>query len=94
MPDDAIPGASLQKNLSTLGNLSMAYTVPCNADFSFGLVIGSQTFVLSPSNLIVPMGDGNCVSTIEAWTNPWQTNYAFGSRFMSTVYMYVSAPEP
>ena len=66
----------------------MAYTVPCNADLTFGITVGLQTFVLSRNDLIVPMSDGNCVSNIEAWTNPWQTNYVFGSRFMSTVYMY------
>lgn len=33
--------------------------------------------------------DGTCVSGIEAWTDPSQTEYAFGARFLSTIYLYV-----
>ncbi|EKM61519.1 uncharacterized protein PHACADRAFT_248187 [Phanerochaete carnosa HHB-10118-sp] len=87
MPDAAIPGAQLQQGISTLGNLSMAYTLPCNTQFTFGLVVGSQTFVLDQSSLIVTMSNGQCVSGIEAWTDPQQAQYMFGSRFLSTVYL-------
>lgn len=85
--DAAIPGATLKKSLSTLGNLSQAWTLPCDSTFSFGLVIGGQTFVLDQSNLVVKQDNGVCVSAIEAWTNSFETQYLFGSRFMSTIYL-------
>lgn len=89
MPDASIPGASLQKGLSTLGNLSMAYMLPCDSQFTFGIIVGSQTFTLDQSDLVVPMGNGKCVSSIEAWTDSWETKYVFGSRFLYTIYLYV-----
>ena len=87
--DASIPGAALQKGLSTLGNLSMAYTIPCDARFTFGIVVDSQTFFVDQSNLIVSMGNGKCASSIEAWADPSQVQYVFGSRLMSTIYLYV-----
>ena len=88
--DDAIPGANLRPDLSSLGNLSEAWTVPCNSSFSFGLVVGSQTFTVDESTLVIEQPDGTCVSGIEAWTDSTQTQYVFGARFLSTIYLYVS----
>lgn len=86
----SIPGATLKQGISTLGNLSMSYTVPCDTQLSFGIVIGQQTFILDQSTLIVKMSNGECVSSLEAWTNPFMTSYMFGARFASQLYLVFS----
>lgn len=86
--DDAIPGsAQAPASLASLGSASQAFTVPCDAQYTFGLVVGSQTFVLNPDSLIIPQSDGSCLSGIEGWTDTSQTEYLIGSRFISTVYL-------
>lgn len=67
----------------------MTYVIPCDSQFTFGVVVGGQTFYVDESNLIVSLGNDKCVSSIEAWTDSWQTQYVFGSRFLCTVYLYV-----
>lgn len=67
--------------------MSEAWTVPCGSTFSFGLVLDGQMFTVDQSTLVVKLADGTCVSGIEAWTNSFESQYMFGSRFMSTVYL-------
>ena len=85
--DAAIANATLQKTLSTLGNLSQAWTIPCDSVFTFGIVLGGQTYVLDHTTLVIQQPGGTCVSGIEAWTNSYETRYLLGARFMSTVYL-------
>ncbi|PSR78711.1 hypothetical protein PHLCEN_2v7300 [Hermanssonia centrifuga] len=94
MPEDQatlihteIFGSSFHNNYSTLGNLSKAWTVPCDTELTFGLVIGSQTFEVDRSILVIDHGNGVCVSGIEGWTNIFESQYMFGSRFLSSVYL-------
>lgn len=86
-PDTAIPGASLRTDLSTLGNFSQSWIVPCNAQFTFAVAVCGQSFILDQAQLIVKQKDGTCVSSIEGWTNTFESQYMFGSRFMSNVYL-------
>lgn len=88
----SIPGASLQIGLSTLGNLSNAYIIPCDAQFSFGIVAGLETFLVDRPNLVLNLGDNQCVSSIEAWSDTSETQYIFGSRFLCTVYLIFNVP--
>ena len=87
--DDAIPGSNLRPDLSSLGILSQAWTIPCDSSFSFGIVVGSQTFTLDETSLVIQQPNGICVSGIEGWTDETQVNYVFGARFLSTIYLYV-----
>ncbi|PSR83441.1 hypothetical protein PHLCEN_2v5713 [Hermanssonia centrifuga] len=89
---EAIPGSNFRPDLSSLGPLSDAWTIPCDATFSFGLVVGSQTFTLNPDNLIITQPDGTCISGIEGWTDSTQTTYLFGARFLSTIYLIFNIP--
>ena len=90
LPDDAIPGAQLRQDLSSLPGVAQAWTIPCNSTFSYGIVIGSETFTLDESILVLPQPDGSCVSSIEAWIDTTDTQYVFGARFLSTIYLCVS----
>lgn len=88
---DTINGSALS-SASTLGGLSQAYSIPCDAQFSFGLLVGSQTFVLNPDQLILKQGNGTCVSAIEGFTDSALTQYLVGSRFISTIYLIFNIP--
>ncbi|THH30379.1 hypothetical protein EUX98_g3807 [Antrodiella citrinella] len=82
-----IPGSEQAANLSTLGSTSTAWTVPCDSQFSFGFVVGTQTFTLDPSSLLLNLGNGVCATAIEGWTDPNQAEYLLGARFISSVYL-------
>ncbi|KAI0089296.1 aspartic peptidase domain-containing protein [Irpex rosettiformis] len=84
---DAIPGSQLRSDLSSLGSLSQAYTVPCSSSYTFGVIVGTETFTVETSSLIVKQSHGTCISGIEGWTDASQTQYLFGARFLSTVYL-------
>ncbi|KAF7791422.1 hypothetical protein EIP86_002438 [Pleurotus ostreatoroseus] len=87
--DDVIPDAELRTDLSSLGTLSEAWSIPCNSSLTFGLTVNSQNFIMDQNVLVVELPDGSCVSAIEGWTDPTVTTYLFGSRFISTIYLYV-----
>ena len=88
MKDDAISGSSTApSNFSTLGSASQAYRVPCNTQYTFALIVGSQSFVLNPDSLLIKQDDGTCISGIEGFTDPSQTQYLIGARFIGTVYL-------
>ncbi|KAF7796582.1 hypothetical protein EIP86_007763 [Pleurotus ostreatoroseus] len=90
---DAINGSSeAPSNLSTLGAASKAFTVPCDAQYSFGLVVGAQTFVVSSDMLVIKQSDGTCVSGIEGFTDTAETRYLVGARFISTIYLIFNIP--
>lgn len=67
--------------------MSQAYSIPCNAQFSFGFVVGTQTFVMSPEQLVLPQGDGTCLSAVEGLVDSGATQYIVGARFISTIYL-------
>ena len=87
--DAAIPGATLSSTLSSLGAASQAWIIPCNSQFTFGFVVGSQTFTLNTESLVIQLGDGTCVSAIESWTDASNNHYLLGARFISSVYLCV-----
>ncbi|OBZ79275.1 hypothetical protein A0H81_00178 [Grifola frondosa] len=89
---DAITGAVLQSSLSTIPGQSQAWTVPCNTQISFTVNIGSQSFTVDQSILVVPQSDGTCVSVIEAWTSTNNTQYILGARFISQLYLVFNIP--
>ncbi|KAI0796369.1 aspartic peptidase domain-containing protein [Irpex lacteus] len=84
---DTIPGSQLRADLSSLGSLSEAYTIPCDSTYTFGLIAGTQTFTVEASSLIVKQSDGTCISGIEGWADASQTQTLLGARFLSTVYL-------
>ncbi|GJE94186.1 acid protease [Phanerochaete sordida] len=88
---DTINGSALS-GASTLSGLSQTYSIPCDAQFSFGFLVGSQTFVLNPEQLILQQGNGTCVSAIEGFTDSSLTQYLVGSRFISTIYLIFNIP--
>ncbi|KAJ3553899.1 hypothetical protein NM688_g3373 [Phlebia brevispora] len=55
---DAIPNSTLRTDLSSLGPLSEAWSIPCDSSFSFGLIADSQTFTMDQNTLIIPLSDG------------------------------------
>jgi hypothetical protein len=83
-PDASIPGSSPQQP----STLSQAFSVPCNTRISFATVFGSQTFILDQSTLVVKQ-NGTCISAIEAWNDPNNSEYLLGATFISSVYLYV-----
>lgn len=85
--DDAIPGSVLRTDLSSLGPLSQAWSIPCDSSFSFGVIANSQTFTMNENTLVLSLLDGTCVSAIEGWADTTVTTYLFGSRFVSTIYL-------
>ena len=87
--DAAIEGSTPRPDLGSLGDLSQAWTVPCDAEFSFGIVVGSQTFDMDQGALVVPQPDGTCLSGIEGWTDVDQMHTVYGSRVLHTLYMCV-----
>lgn len=85
--DDAIPYSALRTDLSSLGPLSQAWSIPCETEFSFGIIADSQVFTMNQNTLVLQLPDGTCVSAIEGWTDTTVTTYLFGSRFVSTIYL-------
>ncbi|KAI0791796.1 aspartic peptidase domain-containing protein [Abortiporus biennis] len=83
----AIPGSAVASGRSTFGSASQAWSVPCNTQYSFGFIVGTQTFTLDTSDLIVKQGDGSCLSAIEGWTDTTNSQYLLGARFISSVYL-------
>ncbi|KAI0076923.1 hypothetical protein K474DRAFT_1662305 [Panus rudis PR-1116 ss-1] len=89
---DAIPGAILRPTTSTLGSLAQSWSIPCDSQFTFGIIAGSQTYSLPTSSLVINMDDGTCLSAIEAWTSSETNSYLLGARFMSTIYLIFNIP--
>ncbi|CCM01437.1 uncharacterized protein FIBRA_03489 [Fibroporia radiculosa] len=83
----AISGSSLQTGLSSLGNQSQAWTVPCDAQFTFSVVIGSQTFSIDQSALVIQLGNGVCASGIEAWSDQTVDEHLLGALFIQQFYL-------
>lgn len=50
-------------------------------------MVGSQTFILDSSVVVIELDDGTCVSGIEAWTDSNLNQYLFGARLISTFYL-------
>lgn len=86
----AISGSSLQTGLSSLGTQSEAWTVPCDAEFSLTVIIGSQKFTLDQSALVINLGNNVCVSGIEAWTDTSIDEYLLGALFIQKFYLVFS----
>jgi hypothetical protein len=85
MPTDAkVSGATPQ----TANSLSQTWSVPCDAKMSLATTFGSQTFVLTESTLVVKNA-ASCVGALEGWVDANNSQYLFGSAFMSQVYMCV-----
>lgn len=89
--DAAIEGSVLAPGLSSLGTQAQAWTIPCDAKFSFTVDIGSQQFTLDQSTLVVKLSDGSCASGIEGWTDPSVDQYLFGALFIQQFYLYVTS---
>lgn len=87
--DAAIPGSRVAAGISSLGNASQAWTIPCDTQFTFGFVVGSQTFNLNSAALVIPLSNGVCVSAIEGWVDSGISTYLLGARFISSIYLYV-----
>lgn len=85
--DAAIPGSQLQANMGSLGAASQAWTIPCDAKFSFAFLVGGQTFTLDHNSLVIPVSSGQCVSAIEGWSDENETRYLLGTAFISSVYL-------
>ncbi|KAH9891257.1 acid protease [Cubamyces lactineus] len=89
---DAISGSE-QTTLSTMPGQTVAWTVPCNTQLQFAVIIGEQRFTVDQSILIVDQGDGTCVSIIEGFTDSSVTQYIFGQNFMSQLYLIFNIPK-
>ncbi|KAH8106742.1 hypothetical protein BXZ70DRAFT_1060855 [Cristinia sonorae] len=89
--DDAIPGSQIRPSVSTtMGSLTQSWSVPCDADFTLDVIVGSQAYKMDRRVLVIDHGDGTCSSGIEAWADAGVDQYLLGARFMSTVYMIFS----
>ncbi|KAI0782588.1 aspartic peptidase domain-containing protein [Abortiporus biennis] len=89
---DSIPGALPLPTVSTLGSLAQMWSIPCDSTFTFGIIVGSQTYTLDKDILIIKQADGTCLSGIEAWTSSNINQYLLGARFMSALYMIFCIP--
>ncbi|CAL1699905.1 unnamed protein product [Somion occarium] len=88
----AIPGSVLLPTISTLGSLSQTWKIPCDSKITFGIIVGSQTYTLDSSTLVIKQSDGTCISGIEAWTSSNLNSYLLGARFISAVYLIFNVP--
>ncbi|KAK7696113.1 hypothetical protein QCA50_000756 [Cerrena zonata] len=89
---NAIEGSVQLPAVSTLGSLAQTWKVPCDSKITLGITVGTQTFTLDSSTLVIKMGDGTCISGIEAWTSSDLNSYLFGARFISVFYLIFSVP--
>ncbi|KAH8092477.1 aspartic peptidase domain-containing protein [Cristinia sonorae] len=88
----AIPGSVAQPLVSSLGQLAQTWRIPCDAVFSMGIVVQSQTFILDRDTLVIQNADGTCTSGLEAWTDAQVGQYLLGARFMSALYIIFTVP--
>ena len=65
------------------------YSIPCDTDFTFTVLLSGHGYVLTTETLVIKAADGSCTGAIEGWMNPTAGNYLLGSRFISTVYVCV-----
>ncbi|KAI8983226.1 acid protease [Trametes punicea] len=89
---DAISG-SQQTQQSTIPGETNSWTVPCNTQLQFSVLIGEQRFTVDQSTLVVDQGDGTCFSIIEGFTDPSVTQYIFGQTFISQLYVIFNIPK-
>ncbi|OCH88349.1 acid protease [Obba rivulosa] len=83
----AILGSQAQPGISTVeNNAAQAWTIPCDAQYTFGIEIGSQVYQVDQSVLMSNV-DGTCYSGIEGWTNSSAEMVLLGSRFVSQFYL-------
>ncbi|KAI0638835.1 acid protease [Trametes polyzona] len=87
-----IPGSQLT-SMSTIPGQTKAWTVPCNTQVQFTVLIGQQGFTVDQSILVVDQGDGECVSLIEGFTDSSVTQYIFGQTFISQLYLIFNIPK-
>jgi hypothetical protein len=86
--DAAIPGSQeAPAEFATIDGASQAYEVPCDAVFTFALVVGTQSFEVDQDVLVIPQSDGTCISGIEGFTDTTRSTYLIGARFIATVYL-------
>jgi len=84
--NELIAGSSYEPTLSSLGNQSGAWLVPCDSTYTFSVTIGGQTFTLDQSTLMTN-NDGVCTSGIEGWVDSKISQYILGARFLSQFYV-------
>ncbi|KAI0369932.1 acid protease [Pilatotrama ljubarskyi] len=89
---DAISG-SQQTQLSTIPGQTNAWSVPCDTQMQFTVIIGQQRFTVDQSILVVDQGDGQCLSLIEGFTDSSVTQYILGQNFMSQLYVIFNIPK-
>ncbi|KAL1940661.1 hypothetical protein VTO73DRAFT_8096 [Trametes versicolor] len=89
---DAISG-SQQTQLSTIPGQTNSWTVPCNTQISFTVLVNGQGFTVDQSILVVDQGDGQCISLIEGFTDSSVTQYILGQNFMQQIYIIFNIPK-
>ena len=80
-----MPGVS-----SVDGAQSQTWSVPCDSQFSFGIIISDTEYQIDQSSLVRKMNDGSCVSAIEGWSDDRVTTFLLGAVFINEVYLYVN----
>jgi len=73
---------------------STIWTIPCDTKFSLALTIGDASFSLDQSKLILKNSDGSCTSYLRGWADSGNTQYLFGSSFLSTIYLIFDISNP
>ncbi|KDQ54962.1 hypothetical protein JAAARDRAFT_38077 [Jaapia argillacea MUCL 33604] len=87
----AVNNSILQTTSNSNG--TQQWAVPCDAQMTFNVQIGSETFSLNQS-LLVTKPNPACYGVIQGWSDPTNSQYLLGSSFLSTVYAIFNASTP
>ncbi|KAH9938982.1 acid protease [Epithele typhae] len=92
---DAISG-SQSVPLSTILGSTSSWRVPCDTEVSFTVTINGQSFTIDQSALVVNMGNNQCMSIVEGFTDTSVTQYILGQTWIrsSTSSSYTSERQP
>src|SRR5258706_15250724 len=71
---------------------SLSWTVPCDQELTFSVVIGTSTFRIKKDQLISLDSTGAvCTSLVKGWSDAGVRAYVFGAPFATTAYIAYNA---
>ncbi|PBK74305.1 acid protease [Armillaria solidipes] len=79
----SLNGATTYSNSSE----TITWVVPCDTKMSFTFTFGNFVATLDQTSLLRKNQQGQCISYVEAWTDPNVSEYVLGASFISAVYL-------
>ncbi|KAK0461051.1 aspartic peptidase domain-containing protein [Desarmillaria tabescens] len=78
----SLTGATIYSNSSD----TITWEVPCDTKMSFTFTFGNFSATLDQTSLL-RKSQGQCISYVEAWTDPDVGEYVLGATFISAIYL-------